>query len=931
MVQPGERGASRKLIKKSRSPHGPSNRQQGSSVSRGEVPVTGASARPSAVRQPDSRAPIAEAVRVPTPGTADATRINKTTRTPVALSPHDVERTPAEVLNERPQDARSAAGSGWRARLNQLFDTEAVPHAPAQQFTGGWAEEAAPAICDSWVEAQRRSNPDAISLVALSKMKALDYERKNQDKIQPGDRLLKKENPTNRDYYEAQIVAFLAAVGIEDAALKAVRDSFKEIGTGGLHRQHVTVGATFNTALGAAAQFLAAQDLAAAAVISGVRLVLQGVIAERIWDSGYRRLRNAGTEDILPLGRSDAPPSARTAPTLFQAAHAVIWGLHGAKKNLRKLKAASAELESALGKSEGKNAPQNGRAIEAAREKLDIALARFSHHMAIKAAYKASSESAKIEFRGNQRYLATSYTGTALTLGAGAFSILTPVIGALAAPVTGGISAGVAVLIMALYVGYQLSSGPGKDGEEKAKRAIVALTKSLDVLSGDNTVSQKRRADAYAGYLEKMRAARRKVGAACTEAKTVARNDLLKDLRQIAQDDEVQPVMDSQENWAAYCDYEKRVSNIKEKTTDAQADAEFLQKLQTSLSTEIIANAWKSPVRIRMEIAESLLCGKVAQLTKQLHDLKKSPLLQLRRTGNRGELTEDLRRKLKAALRDTFNLKLALMHMKDVRPSASEAMKSASDTESLKRASAALAAIQDTDVRDVFCGDARRQVEVANKAKKLTAGEAERYVYTNAGASALAVGLNVGVGSVDLGFGAAKAAGAVHVGLYNENPEGLPRIPAVGDYRTAALAQTGAPVAAHLNAGNRAAFQKKQMPRALKITLRPEDAAVEQRLKLSGIRLAHLAIEGEEAQAVNAELDALVRELDDSNTVPDKITLSMTMAHAAPNLPGPSSAPIDDQSINLELRLNTTTAYHQWRYKHEIPLSARAFSVQRRA
>ncbi len=68
--------------------------------------------------------------------------------------------------------------------------------------------------------------------------------------------------------------------------------------------------------------------------------------------------------------------------------------------------------------------------------------------------------------------------------------ILTPVV--VSASVTTGVTAAAAALAAVMYVGYQLSTGPSRDGEAKAKRAIVALAKSLDLLAATPPGSRRR-------------------------------------------------------------------------------------------------------------------------------------------------------------------------------------------------------------------------------------------------------------------------------------------------------------------------------------------------------------------------------------------------------------------------------------------------------
>ena len=839
----------------------------------------------------------------------------------VAASPPPSEAVESgNATNENSQDAPPPKSEGGlRARMMRLFDTKRVPYEPAERFEGDWESSAAQQICQHWVDSQTTHNASTISLVALSKMKALDYERKNRNSILPDQRLL-PGNPTTQDYYEAQIRAFLEAVGAKGNEADAILESFKLAGTGGLHRQHVTAGATVANVLGAVSQIV--PDLTAKAVLSGVRMVALGITAERLIDSGWRRLRNAGTEDMLPLGRADASPAAKHAPNILQASHAVIWQLKGAEKNLRKMEAAMGKLENARAM---QSSQQRIIEIEKAKKNLEIAFARICYQTTVKAKYKASSESTKTEYFGNERYLKASYTGFGLTMGAGLFSIATPyLVGAIgtvaAGAVTGGVGAGAALIALALYVSYQLSTGPSKDGEAKAKRAIVALSKSLDVLSGDNVASQKKRSDAYETYIEERKAARFALPGAKAKAKEKAREKLLARLEEITREDKVENLLSPRQNWEAYRELQTRISRIKEDGAEAdmqteqiseqirQLEAQFQAAHKADFSAKNIADAWKVPMRMRMDTAKRLLTGKVAKSHKHLIQSSKllanlSPHAFWRKEGIEREI-ERIKKELGKNLRDMFNLELALRHMKPLINGNDP------DSEAMARAAAAIGVIEDKDVRSVFCGDAKEQVDATNKSKKLTFGEAERYTYTNAGASAPGIGLNVAVAGVDFGLNAAKAAHAVHVGLHDPNPEGKPRIPQFNDYKFAAISQAGAPLAAHMNAGDRAAFQKTQMSQISALTKSKGNAVVELLMELTGGR-THL---GKDDDEVTANLDALIELLWSANAVPDKITLSM--ARQAPDVASSSSQPVNAEPKTITVDLQTTSAYHRVKYKN---------------
>lgn len=815
------------------------------------------------------------------------------------------------AASETPPQARPRhSDGGFRTRLKKLVNTKTVPHQPAVRLEGEWDTAVAPAVCRLYVESQLKNKESEISLVALSEMKALDYERSHRDSIEANQRLL-QPNSTQKDYYEAQVKAFLKAIGIQSEEAEELLASFKLAGTGGLHRQHVTGLATVSNAAAAVSQFMSASHPAAAAALYGVRVLLQFFTGERILDSGYRRLRNSGTEDMLPLGRADAGPSAKQARSVLQTSHAVIWELHGVKKSLCKLEAAMARLDAASN--------NGGGDVLQAKSELEIAFARICYQMAVKAEYKASSESAKVEFRGNERYLKTSYAGTGLSLGAGVVTILGPFLGVAAAPVTGGISAGVALMVVALYVGYQLSFGPSKDGEEKAKRAIVALSKSLDVLSGDKAAIQADRASAYKDYLEVKKASRFKMGREKAELLANAKAALLARLADISRSDSVKNLMSPQENWRAWRSHRDNVLNIEAQVeagtlqrdvADASIKAlesTFQREHKEDFSVKNISGAWKVPIRMRTDTAARILKGKVARSCKRLINLTQHPSLRARiNTNERASATEAIRQELQANLRNAYLLDFALNNMK-----LSERDTELSE-EKMRAAVDAIAAIDDIDVRNLFCGNGEEQVEAVNNAKKLTAGEAQRYVYTNAGASALNIGMNASVVSADFSLNMAKATHAVHVGLHDPDPQGLPRIPKFADFKVAGLSQAGAPLAAHLAAGDRAGFQKVQMPKVLAATTRDasETIAVNVNVEKSADRSSEQ--DGRPPQALTVNLDALFEQLETNGVIPDQIIL--TLVHAIREA-GPSSmsgaAPVRKVTINLQ----STSAYHAARYK----------------
>ena len=245
-------------------------------------------------------------------------------------------------------------------------------------------------------------------------------------------------------------------------------------------------------------------DVSVKAVLAGVRVVLNAVTAKAQFDSGATRFRNAGTEKTHVVGEADAPPTAKSASSVLGTSSrlvgAALSGDMRIARDLSRLQGELAALEEAHARLEREDSPRHREAVRQATARLDKGFARFCHQAQLKDRYKAASENAKVEWRGNQRGLTVSYGVSALQLTATTLLIITP--GLVAAPVSAGVSAAAAGVAALAYLGYQLSDGPSKDGEAKARRKIVALGKSMDVLAGQQAGQQRSRAQAYETYLE---------------------------------------------------------------------------------------------------------------------------------------------------------------------------------------------------------------------------------------------------------------------------------------------------------------------------------------------------------------------------------------------------------------------------------------------
>ncbi|GAA4025735.1 hypothetical protein GCM10022212_24510 [Actimicrobium antarcticum] len=778
-----------------------------------------------------------------------------------------------------------------RTRIARLFNTKKVPDLPALKFPAEWAT-AAGDICQRWIDEQTRHDPGKVSLVALSRMKALDYERRNLPQIHAAQRLL-PASATQQDYYQAQIEAFLAAVGEEDP--QPMLESFKHAGTGGLHRQHATVGATVSNSLSAA--ILLAPDPVTRVALVAARLLTQSATSAAVIAAGPRRFRNACAEDVMQLGRADAAPAAKRAPNMLQASLAVMRILKGSEKNLQEMQSAMQALERAQ-----QATTPNPNALRETRQRLELAFARICHQLSVKFNYKAASESAKIEFFGNLRYLLTSYTGFSATLTAGLLAIMTPVF--IGAAVTGGLVAGAAALTVAMYLGYQLSTGPSRDGEEKAKRAIVALVKMLEVLSGEDSAGMLSRAKAYSDYLQERKVPRFCKRPARQRIRQAAKTRLLERLAETTRAAPAHAGLDPSANWQAYRSHldsaNAMTANAAQDPTTGPAseqqlaalNAQFSARHQNDFAVKTVVDAWKLPMSIRLNAASRILQGKVARSHKRLLALKPGVFAGTGH-GRSGQTIESKRaidqqkNLMRDHLFDMFNLELALQDLK---------LSANPDVDSPRRANATgrLAAITDQDVRRLFCGTAEEQVESIRLSKELTAGESERYTHANAGSAFIGIVLNIVVPAVDLGISADKAAGTYGGPKFN-------------DYKFVFVSQAGAQPGAHQSAGDRAAMQGREIQPQLQQTELAEPAP---EFDLD-IALAGHAMTPADGAAKNA-MDGLMQQLCNADVVPRTLRLALTgNALATGDVSGEPVPPSQNVAVNLK----PTTAFHSVQYK----------------
>jgi hypothetical protein len=790
----------------------------------------------------------------------------------------------AEPAAQPSGSAKSARGT-VRGRLAQLLDIQKVQHDPAVSVAG-WDETATLEICERWVQGQQ-SRP---SVVGLARLAALNFERARPDAIPAelkNQRLL-PEGADNEAYYREMIATFLKTVGLDDT--DAAIDSFKKAGTGSLHRQYATSSSLAGGAF-SVAQLAASAHLPAKTALSAVQLLMTALTTQLGFESANLRFRNSGTEEIMPVGKADASPSAKVGPNVMQAATRVAWDLHKVRHAVSTMERAQADFDDAHARlsnpaATAKQRKQAEKDLHAAGQALSIAHARYCMRAQLKADYKTASESAKIEYHGNKRALGVGVASSAAGITSTVLGVLTPVV--VSAAVTAGVTAAAVALAATLYVGYQLSSGPSKDGEDKAKRAIVALAKSIDLLGGNAVKQQKDRADAYRTYIAEKRSF------AQPQVRKQAKAKLLATLDEIARRDTVEDDFDPVKNWKDYAALRSGIaqSGADDATVQALEEA-FAQAHASRFKTSTVADAWKTPERMRFDSMARVLAGKVTESLVSLHELNekgapanaRDPRLA---SATRAQL-QGRRAEIKASLRDWLHFELAQSRMKAALAEKDPAQARAT----LQMAAKALASIENHDARDLFSTDARKQVEATERAKASTIGERERYTMTNAGPAALAGAVNAFGAAAGLGLAIEKDIQISH----GAHPQAK-----YGDQNDArVLVQGSAPVTAPYSAAERARFQKTGMSQLVDTIKRDTDPVV---LKVD-LHAANSMLIDLNDRHNDAALDKLLSALEASNDVPDEIQFSVGGARL-------SSA-----------KLSGTTGYYDWRYR-QAPLATKA-------
>jgi hypothetical protein len=422
----------------------------------------------------------------------------------------------------------------------QLLNTKRLNAPAAVIYNNGTWDKVSSRICEDVVREQTDHQASNVSIPAMARMHALEYERKHRNGnpgIPASLRLLPQTGntpPTDNDYREATVMAFLDAMGEKDP--QRVLNSFKMAGLGGLHRQHVTGAVVASTALSAATLLAPDPTFVTQVALTSTRQALQLVIVERNHNSGVLRARNAGSEERMVMARADATPSAKVGRSVMGASGSVMWELNRIEHALRQQEALLIQLQTAQVNFQANPTEPNRQAVADADKALNFHYAKSCHKAEVKETYKVANDSSKIEYFGNWRYLTASYAGSGTVLAATGIAVASPL---LVNPVTGPIIAGSLIagaggVLLGAYVAYQLSEGPAKDGEQKAKRAIMAWAKATDSFTGSKPHGQKARAEAHRKYVVDLKAARSEKGTATEWGIRKADSALLQSLSSVS-------------------------------------------------------------------------------------------------------------------------------------------------------------------------------------------------------------------------------------------------------------------------------------------------------------------------------------------------------------------------------------------------------------
>lgn len=243
-------------------------------------------------------------------------------------------------------------------------------------------------------------------------------------------------------------------------------------------------------------------------------------------------------------------------------------------------------------------------------------------------------------------------------------------------------------------------------------------------------------------------------------------------------------------NWLGYAKHREAMEAAGNDHDAARAIEEaFSQAHGARFSAKTVADAWKTPERMRFDSMGRLLLGKLGNAIGAVHKFnaeteRAAPGESAREAFARRQIHAGRLADVKACLRDWISFEQAQSQMK----SALQEKDPDQARTLLRGAAQALAAVRDTDAQNLFSRDGRKQVEATELAKRMTIGERERYTMTNAGPAALAGLVNIGGAAASLGLNIEKVVAESH---------GISMPAQYGDQNDArTLAQGSAPVTA---------------------------------------------------------------------------------------------------------------------------------------
>lgn len=714
-----------------------------------------------------------------------------------------------------------------RARFMQLLRLQHFD--PALRVEGEWTE-AARAIARHWQAETERTRPSLADSSGIERMIALENERRSlpHESVRSHVRHLfgrRRKRDAQQDQAqsrprvcEQQVEAYFDALRLPSAERERIREGFRTMGTGGMHRALPVL--LTSLVYGLAGGALMADSGTLKAGLHLARMTVQLALAGSIFYSGRDRFRTSALEDVLTQGRADAAPLLKEAPDVMRASWDAIRRMPDLGRAARKLERAVARL----------NVAGAGSDTQALRD-VRRCFARVCHLMSVADDYKRAADNAAGEFKGNERTLMVSWSSSLMYLIGAGLSILAPM--KIDAAGVGGAMTASAALGLLAFVAAQTAGGADQDGLDKGERAIANLVRHLlqDVRRDHGLDAW---ASAYANYL----ASRPGRFAAAGRQRQAALRSLDEALEQLGarhQEAEASPAPPA---FAAAAAAPRRPATAVDDPELEQLlrftihACEQLEKAEgrpagagspgairpasaASVSTapepdgseralaQLLLQSWKTPAGLRLEAIDRLTTGTVAKTMDRLFRARaRSGLQGMSRPRARRRRVAALRATLKGALEDCYHLESARREL------GSGAHGNPPDADAAERAALHLARIGNKHVRRIFTGNTREQLRAMAKSRTLTAGESLRYTMTNLGANLMPVLVTTGLGAGDLAVTLQRAAGTY------AGPQYL-------DFKMGAVASTGVQPGAYLSAGARASFRKRDMA-AVHEALRPQ-------------------------------------------------------------------------------------------------------------